>query len=377
MAVAGRTAWTRRRFLQAAAASTLVPALSRCADVDTPAALAQPKEGLRKLAGARRLRYGAAVQADQLSSWSESARVFADECSSLTPELAMKWARLAPTGNSYDFSSMDRIARFARDNRMALRGHTLLWHRSVPAWAAAAIARTRQWHHVRDHMEKVMSRYGAQVDQWDVVNEPIEIGSRSDNLRDSIFLQAYGPDYIDWAFWSAHDFAPHADRFINEYGLEYATVEDGRRRLALLRLLEGMRSRGVPVTGLGIQAHLDLRKGRLDHNGIYGLIRDATNLGLKIAITELDVREADTSMPLARRDKRVADETRRYLELVLQFPSVVSVSTWGLSNSTSWLRYGEEDPLPGNRGLPYDDQWRPTQMRYAIAQAFGEPVRPV
>lgn len=367
----GHATWTRRRFLRASLSSLVAaPLVSRCADMESPAPLLPMNEGLRRVAETRSCKFGAAVQAGQLLAKSASARRFALECSSLTPELAMKWERLAPTGNAYDFGDMDRIAQFARENGMALRGHTLLWHRSVPRWARSLMLRTRQWHHVRDHIEVVMSRYGAQVAQWDVVNEPLEIGGRPDGLRQNVFLEAYGPQYIDWAFWAAHDYAPQADRFINEYGLEYDTAEEGRRRIALLKLVEGMRSRGVPVTGVGLQAHLDLRKGKVYRDGIYGLVRDLSGMGLKVAVTELDVHEADTSLSHAERDKRVADETARYLDVVLDFPAVRSVSTWGLSDQTSWLRYGE-DSLQGNRGLPYDERWNPKPMRWAISRAFG------
>jgi endo-1,4-beta-xylanase len=250
-----------------------------------------------------------------------------------------------------------------------MRGHTLLWHLGMPRWADALLAETREWSHVRGYFQAVMPRYADVIDEWDVVNEPIGAGSHADGLRGNQFLRAFGADYIDWAFWTARETAPRAQLYLNEYGLEYASAEEGRRRLALLKLAEGMLRRGVPLDGVGLQAHLDLRKGGIYADGVYGLLRDLSNLGLRVSITELDVRESDRRMPLKARDMAVADEVRRYLDIALDFPAVRSVSTWGLSDGDSWLAYkagGRAD----NRGLPYDRDWRRKPMRTAIETAF-------
>lgn len=290
------------------------------------------------------------------------------DCSSITPEWAMKWDSLAPNSDHYSFGEMDRVADFARDNRLGLRGHTLLWHRSVPGWAAARIAETRQWQHVEDHFEKVLTRYRGQVKEWDVVNEPIEPNHGGLGLRGNQFLRAFGPDYIEWAFRSANKFAPNSRKLINEYGLEYELAYEEQRRAALLRLLERLKAKGVPIDGVGLQAHLDLGKGKLYRAGIQGLLRDIAGLGLDVVITELDVAEANTSLPVARRDSLVADETRRYLDIVLEFNNVIGVTTWGLSDSYSWL---QTQNSRANRGLPYDADWQPKPMHEAIWTALA------
>jgi endo-1,4-beta-xylanase len=344
---------------QAPAAST---------STSTVAATVSNAASIKTAATRRGCYFGTAVQASALSNDGTLRQVAINDCSSLTPEWAMKWDALAPAPGGYRFADMDRIAHFAASHGMNLRGHTLLWHRSVPGWAAARIAETRQWTHVMDHFDQVIGRYGGQISEWDVVNEPIEPNDGVQGLRNNQFLQAFGPDYIEWAFWGANERAPNSRKLINEYGLEYDTPYEGQRRLSLLRLLERLRSKGVPVDAVGLQAHLDLAKGSLYRNGIHGLIRDIAGMGLEVVITELDVAEANVRLPVEQRDMLVADETRRYLDIVLDFDNVKGVNTWGLSDSYSWLRIGGRSV---NRGLPYDTAWQRKPMYEAIRTAFA------
>jgi endo-1,4-beta-xylanase len=292
----------------------------------------------------------------------------ARDCSSLTPEWAMKWDSLAPSADHYSFEEMDRLVDFAARNGLRVRGHTLLWHKSVPDWAANRIASTRDWAHVDAHFQKVLSRYAGRVGEWDVVNEPIEPNDHTSGLRNNLFMKAFGPEYIEWAFWSAHTYAPRALKLINEYGLEYGSAYEGQRRLKLVKLLEDLKRKNVPVDAVGLQAHLDLRKGPLHREGIRHLLRDLDDLGLDVVVTELDVTEADTSLPVERRDSLVADEARRYLEIVLDFSHIKGVNTWGLSDAYSWLR---TERSRDNRGLPYDRDWNWKPMHEAIRTALA------
>tara|TARA_R110002124_G_scaffold63350_31_gene173339 strand:+ start:13716 stop:14828 length:1113 start_codon:yes stop_codon:yes gene_type:complete len=368
----------RRDLIIGASAAIAAGELAACSAVDEthtagispqpmPKSSIQRTSGLSSAASRSGRYFGTAVQAAGLNDSGLRAALNRD-CSSITPEWAMKWDALAPSAGSYRFDEMDRVADFAGRHGLALRGHTLLWHKSVPTWAAGLIARTREWQHVETHFQRVMTRYASRVREWDVINEPIEPNDNRSGLRNNQFLKAFGPDYIEWAFWSAHKFAPQARKMVNEYGLEYRSDYEGQRRLTLLRLLERLKKKGVPIDGVGLQAHLDLRKGALDHNGIYGMVRDITAMGLKVVVTELDVVEADTGLPLQQRDSLVADETRRYLDIVLQFPNVIGINTWGMNDGHSWLRAqrGRE-----NRGLPYDSNWRAKAMRNSIHAALA------
>lgn len=363
----------RRRFMQNLAVAAVAPYLLSCARDQGSEELPFNEEpeaiSLARAASATGRTFGSAVNTRMLAHRTPGRLLALQQCGSVTSEWSFKWDRLQPARGRFDFADADRIANFARQNGKRMRGHTLLWHLGMPPWANTLLRETREWDHVRYFFQEVMPRYADIVDEWDVVNEPIDVRTRSDGLRANQFMQAFGPDYIEWAFWTAQEFSPRSRLFINEYGLEYGSQEEGQRRLALLQLLERLLSKGVPVHGVGLQAHLDLRKGRLYTDGIYGLLRDISGLGLRISITELDVREPDTRRSVEARDRAVADEVSRYLETVLSFRAVRSVTTWGLSDRDSWLLY-RKDGRSDNRGLPYDHSWRRKPMRTALEAAL-------
>ena len=152
-----------------------------------------------------------------------------------------------------------------------------------------------------------------------------------------------------------------------------------------LKLLERLKEAGVPLDGVGLQAHLDLSKGPLATDALSRLLKEIADLGLFILISELDVKEHEYILPVERRDARVADETRRYLDVVLAQPAVRGLSTWGLSDRHSWLEVTKDDfarypyawkdgSSPGlNRGLPFDASMKPKPMYRAIADSSRRP----
>lgn len=341
---------------------------------------------LARAAAANGLWFGSAMRADALAD-PVVRNLLISECATLTPELEFKWAAVAPAAGRYDFSAADRIAAFARAGGFRVRGHTLLWHRSIPAWAEAAIAGNADWTVVGDHIRAMIARYGAVVDEWDVINEPIEIGARTDGLRPGVLLDAFGREYIARALRDTHAAAPEARLIINEYDLECPTPAQQARRDALLALVRSLVEQGVPLHGIGIQAHLDLANGPVDATVLRAFVDAIGALGLTVSITELDVKERDYILPAAQRDRLVAAHVSRFLAGVLPSRTVTSLSCWGLSDRQSWLQVTTADQarFPGawtdgsspglNRGLPFDAAGTAKPMRQAIAAALALPRR--
>jgi endo-1,4-beta-xylanase len=103
-------------------------------------------------------------------------------------------------------------------------------------------------------------------------------------------------------------------------------------------------------------------------------LNELGGLGLQVRISELDVKEADTALPAAERDRRVADAVQRYLDVALDNRAVGSVTCWGLSDRYSWLS------APGggaglNRGLPLDSNLKQKAMYRAISEAYARRNR--
>jgi endo-1,4-beta-xylanase len=309
--------------------------------------------------------FGAAVRADHLRD--EALRdVLTSEVGSLTAEIEMKWSHIEPELGKFDFVDADTVANFAETHQKRLHGHTLLWHRSVPAWAVTAWRAKADWHLVEAFIKAMTTRYHG-VESWDVVNEPMGVGDRSGDLRGSAYLDAFGPGYIARAFRTAREHAPAALLCLNEFGLEYDLPEHRQKREGLVRLLTQLRQDDVPIDAVGIQAHLDLAHGaHFNPDEFAAFLNKLGAMGFQIRISELDVREADLELPAEERDRRVADAVRRFLQVALSNKAVGSVTCWGLTDKYSWL-----DESGGNRGLPFDNHLRAKPMRQVIADAIS------
>jgi endo-1,4-beta-xylanase len=364
-----------RRDLVAAALAAAVAAL-------TPKSSRAAGESLAAAAEHTGRFFGSAVRIDQLAAEPDFQDAVLRECVYLVPEIEMNWNAIEPAYGQLVFDKMDELAVFAIANRKKVRGHTLLWHLGVPDWAASMLRERRDWNLIARYFGSIIPRYFDVIGQWEVVNEPIDTGHRTDGLRESVFLEAFGPNYVNRALAQARIFAPRAQLMINEYGLEYDIPEERERRYLLLKLLERLRRAGAPLDALGVQAHLDLRKGNISQRAIASFLREVADMGLAIVVTELDVKEADYVASVEERDRQVADETRRYLDVVLAQRGVKGVTTWGLCDRHSWLEVTPEDyaRFPGawrdgsgpglNRGLPLDSSMQPKPMYYAIRDAL-------
>jgi endo-1,4-beta-xylanase len=365
---------TRRQVLSSAIASTIS---SASFGVDYAHAA---EDSLSARFSKNKLHFGSAVRIEEAVKDQVFRNLLLRECEYFTPEVELKWDAVERSPGSFDFRSMDALTDFALTNNKQLRGHTLLWHLSVPHWATSLLPEKGGWSFLQRYFQAALSRYGNAIAEWNVINEPIETGYRTDGLRSSIFLQAFGVDYIARALWEARRLAPRAKLLINEFGLEYDLRVEHERRYHFLKLLDRLKRADVPLDGVGLQAHLDLSKGVMPANVLGRFLKEIADLGLFIVISELDVKEHDYVLPMDQRDARVADETRRYLDVTLDQPAVRGLTTWGLSDRHSWLQVTKDDfarypdawkdgSSPGlNRGLPFDSSMKPKPMYRAIAE---------
>jgi endo-1,4-beta-xylanase len=326
--------------------------------------------------------FGSAARINELNAEEDLREAVLRECSYLVPEIDMNWNVIEPAYGQVSFGNMDDLATFAVRNGKRVRGHTLLWHLGTPDWAVAMLRERQDWNLIARHFGSVIPRYGDVIAQWEVVNEPIDTGHRMDGLRESVFLEVFGPDYINRALAQARTFAPRGQLLINDYGFEYDIPEERDRRYLFLKLIEKLRRDGAPLDGVGLQGHLDLRKGHISAPALTRFVRELADMGLAIVVTELDVHEADYVAPVQERDRLVGDEVRRYLDVVLSHRGVIGVTTWGLSDRHSWLEVTLDDyaRFPGawangggpglNRGLPLDASMRRKPMYFAIREAL-------
>lgn len=333
---------------------------------------------LRDRADAKKLLYGAAARAYCLPSDADFAAHFAQECSILVPESDLKWEALRPDPDSFNFVPGDRLLKFAQTHNMLFRGHTLVWHQNLPAWFAEKVDSHNVEQMLRQHITTVVGHYAGKVHSWDVVNEAVlPKNGRSDDLRQTPWLELLGANYIDIAFHVAAEADSEALLVYNDYGLDYDTRDDEAKRTAVLKLLERLKSRQVPVQALGIQAHLNGdKREKFNSRKLRAFLHDVASMGLKILVTEMDVADKKLPKDINLRDRMVASMYEDYLSTVLDEPAVIAVLTWGLSDRYSWLSgfQPRADKAPV-RPLPLDDKMNRKLAWNAIARAFDRAPR--
>jgi endo-1,4-beta-xylanase len=264
----GKQELTRRQFGGAAlalGAAALLPGWMRAQEVDSTAASVRfaGSNSLRTHAAARGLIYGAAVNPALLDVVGVAAGTASDgytllvqqQAGIVVPENAMKWEGLRPGPSIFDFTQADKLMRFAGLAGQQVRGHNLCWHEALPPWFKSTVNKANARKHLTQHILTVAGHYRGQIHSWDVVNEAIRPeDSRPDGLRNTPWLDLIGPDYLDVAFHSAADADPHAKLTYNDYGIELDTPEQTRKREVVLELLQGFKSRGVPIHAVGVHS---------------------------------------------------------------------------------------------------------------------------
>lgn len=308
-----------------------------------PAPAAPAPGSLGALAATRGITFGTAVNADVLSTSAAYRDRLGAEFTTVTPEDAMKWAVVEPVRGQHDWARADAVVDFAVARGQAVRGHTLVWHTSLPAWLTTGTFTTDELRGIlRAHIELLVTRYRGRVTAWDVVNEAFDANG---SLRRSIWLDRLGPGYIADAFRWARAADPDARLYLNDYDIEWI----GPKSTALLALVRQLRAQNVPVDGVGVQAHV-MASAQLSQ--LTRTLRRFAALGVDVAITELDVRA-----PLPTDAAALAAQARVYrraVEACLAVERCRSITMWGFTDAHSWIPAG----FPGwGAATPLDAQY--------------------
>ena len=314
------------------------------------------------------------------------AQLLRAECSVIVPENEMKWQALRPSPDRFDFNAMDAIADWAKANAMELRAHVLLWHRPewFPNWLNTYDFGTSPASEAErvlvQHIDAVTRRYGAQIKSWDAVNEAIDHETRG--LMQTSLSRAMGSAeaVIDLAFHAARERLPDAQLVYNDYmswePSHAAHVAD------VLRLLEGLKARGVPCDALGIQSHIEMFAldpstdvGIHDEAGWRRFLDEVTGMGYRLVVTEFDVKDAALPGSVTVRDRQVAEYARRYFDVMFDYADHLDdVLAWGLVDAFNWLQYFDKAARADGleiRGAPYDSQYNAKPIRDTLATAFA------
>jgi endo-1,4-beta-xylanase len=346
-------------------------------------AVAAP-DSLRSLSAQVGLRMGTAIIPFDLDNPAYS-KTAADQFSVVTPGNEMKWQVVEPTQGVFDWSGGDRLVQFAQAHGQLVRGHVLLWHNQLPTWLTTGVANgtidnTALAALLHQHITTEVTHFKGKIWQWDVANEFFTDSNPSMINPNDFWVSHLGTGIIADAFRWAHAADPHALLFYNDYNI---AGEDGSNAKsdAAFAFVAQLRAEGVPINGVGDQGHLDLQFG-FPTKMTQDLQRFA-GLGLKVAVTEADVRTFVNNATAQVPTNTLAPSAQAFyydgmLKACLAVRSCISFTVWGFGDADSWV--------PGFfTGEGYAATWdvnlQPKPSYFALQQdlmlaARGAPHRP-
>jgi endo-1,4-beta-xylanase len=322
---------------------------------------------LRELAERRGILIGGAVDARCLREDAAYRALLAREFSAVTHENAMKFEPLRPTRDAYLFDDADAIVAFAEEHRMAVRGHTLVWHEQLPAWLTKSVSSPTEARAIlADHIQTVVGRYRGRILAWDVVNEilpPWPVLPHS-----SYWLRTIGPEVVDLAFRLAHEADPDARLFLNEIAADGLGWKSDR----LYRLVSDLLERGVPIHGVGFQMHRAVAWPPKP-DSLAANFRRFADLGLEIHITEMDMRLYRFFLEWVFGSRAASAEAqvriyREAMEAVVAIPSVRLFATWGATDAYSWIHGVTRHP---DAPLLFDAEYQPKPACFAVREVLS------
>jgi endo-1,4-beta-xylanase len=322
----------------------------------------QSDEPLRTYADRCSRFVGAAVSYNPLRYEPTYGEVLAREFNILTTENALKFKYTEPYQDRFTFGQSDYIVNFAEEHNMKVRGHTLIWHNSLPSWVENTNwTRDELLDVLETHIKTVVSRYRGRVQYWDVVNEGLD---NQGNYRSTIWYDTIGPEYLELAFQWAHEADPDALLFYNDY----QTEGKGEKSDGVYELVKYLKEKDVPIHGVGLQLHRTINGDPYLEDMLENLKR-LNDIGMEVHITELDVRIQVPSREFAL--NRMLDiQARRYrdaMEVVLQSENCPVLIMWGFTDKHSWIPHSHEGY---DYGLIFDELYEPKPAYFSMSEAL-------
>ncbi|MFP3599062.1 endo-1,4-beta-xylanase [Chryseobacterium sp. SIMBA_029] len=311
---------------------------------------------------------GTAMNLQQIHGTDQkSVEIIKQQFSSIVAENCMKSMFLQPAEGKFFFDDADQFVAFGEKNKMFIIGHTLIWHSQAPKWfftdsngnnVSPEVLKQR----MKNHITTVVSRYKGRVKGWDVVNEAIlEDGS----YRKSKFYEILGEEFVPLAFQYAHEADPDAELYYNDYNEWYP----GKIQ-AVSRMVKKLKSQGIRIDGVGMQAHVGMDAPSIDE--YEKAILAYAETGVKVNVTEMEIsalpspggNSANISDTVAYKKEMnpytqglpanvQSQWEKRYVDFFGLFlkhsDKIRRVTLWGVTDTQSWKN---DFPIKGRTDYP-------------------------
>jgi len=273
-------------------------------------------------------------------------------------------------GGAYQFTNADNILNTAIRNNMYVYGHILVWHADrggdEVAWRFEG-TREDVIQNLNNHVTTVVRHFRGKINSWSVVNEALKRnvtnaeargdwrrcivnGGKPGQWEYNQWFNILGADYIELAFRAARAADPNVTLYYND-DFKDANMAEAARKMILdindryKRETGGTRNL---IEGVGIQGHIE--GVNYNVNTMRAILQKFTDLGIEIAITELDISTVGFSKGEGTRRDTVMSEREARAQAVLyarlfslfrEYSAHIKfVIIWGIDDRNSALSIG-------------------------------------
>ncbi|KAH9460726.1 hypothetical protein Pst134EA_007822 [Puccinia striiformis f. sp. tritici] len=302
---------------------------------------------------------GVAVSANLLNSDQQYENIVKKNFALITAGNEMKWGPLEKAYGQIDFQEADQIYEYIKKNNKLLRIHTLFAQSQNPEWV-----KNLESQQVKSAMvnilDKVIQRYSERAIAIDVCNEILE---DSGTLRNTVWVQKLTQTYVEFVYTTARQLATKYNKnlqlYLNDYGIEGI----GPKSDAMLKLATDLNKKGI-LDAVGFQGHFIVGQVPKD---LQTNLERFTNAGLKVAITELDVRIENIAQGITPEKQAQKANDYKFVFETCQKVGCVSVTVWGVTPKDSWV--GKYGFFPGaGEALLFDSNYQPTPAMKELSQ---------
>ncbi|GHU85417.1 hypothetical protein FACS189473_4400 [Spirochaetia bacterium] len=258
-----------------------------------------------------------------------------------TAENAMKPSSLQREKGVFTFDAADAMVDTVLAAGLKIHGHTLAWHQQSPNWMNyEGIPREEALENLITHTKTAAEHFKGRVISWDVLNEAINDNPPNPadwkgSLRQTPWLRALGPDYIEIVFKAAREADPNARLYYNDYNLD-----NQNKALAVYTMVKELNEKnpnagGRPlIDGVGMQGHyrVNTNPGYVEQS-----LSRFVSLGVEVSITELDIGAGADSKLTERQAIEQGIACAQLFKIFKKYAAHIGrVTFWGLDDSTSW-----------------------------------------